>query len=106
MYRSLALSPTRPPPSLVRALLTLRSSLLELTFTTWTALFPAAKPPKKTPYSLYTSSGSIPTRGHPESTILAAETDEMEYESRNQMGVGIGGGEGESSGEAAGYSVQ
>lgn len=30
----------------------------------------------------------------------------MEYESRNQMGVGMGGGQGESAGEAAGYSVQ
>lgn len=69
-------------------------------------LFPAAQPPRKTPFSIYTKSGSLPNPKQPEPTAIAAETEEMEYESRNQMGTGIGGGQGESAGEATGYSVQ
>lgn len=71
-----------------------------------TGLFPAAQPPLKTPFYTYTKSGGLPNSKHPEPTLLAAETDEMEYESRNQLGVGLGGGHGESAGEASGYSVQ
>ena len=38
--------------------------------------------------------------------MLAAETPDMEYDSRNQMGVGLGGGDGQVSGEGHGYSVE
>ncbi|GAA6055841.1 hypothetical protein JCM3770_004786 [Rhodotorula araucariae] len=41
------------------------------------ALFPSTQPPAKTPFSLFTPSGDPDSRA-----ILAAETDEIEYDSR------------------------
>ncbi|GAA5989774.1 hypothetical protein JCM5350_000135 [Sporobolomyces pararoseus] len=62
------------------------------------ALFPSAQPPSKTPYSLYQDD----TQTH---SLLAAETSEIEFESRNHLGssasedVGAGG-------EDKGYSTE
>ncbi|GAA5903096.1 DNA-directed RNA polymerase I subunit RPA49 [Sporobolomyces salmoneus] len=58
------------------------------------ALFPSAQPPSKTPYSLYT---------HGESqSLLAAETDDIEFESRNHIGEAAE----EAGGEERGYSTE
>ncbi|KAK4699115.1 DNA-directed RNA polymerase I subunit RPA49, partial [Phenoliferia sp. Uapishka_3] len=67
------------------------------------ALFPAATPPTTTPFQLYSQGGATNGEGP---TVLAGETPDMEYDSRNQMGVGIGGGDGQVSGEGQGYSVE
>ena len=61
------------------------------------ALFPSAQPPSKTPYSLYTSSESQSS-----SSLLAAETDDIEFESRNQLGSSVE----EVGGEEKGYSTE
>ncbi|BGP43179.1 DNA-directed RNA polymerase I subunit rpa49 [Rhodotorula kratochvilovae] len=64
------------------------------------ALFPSTQPPAKTPFSLFTPSGdanSADSRGA--RAVLAAETDEIEFESRNHIGR-------DANGEDDGYSVQ
>ncbi|KAL8277074.1 hypothetical protein RQP46_010502 [Phenoliferia psychrophenolica] len=66
------------------------------------ALFPSATPPPTTPFTLYSQGGTVGEGP----TVLAAETPDMEYDSRNQMGVGFGGGDGQVSGEGQGYSVE
>ncbi|GAA6020401.1 hypothetical protein JCM10207_002095 [Rhodosporidiobolus poonsookiae] len=64
------------------------------------ALFPSAQPPSKTPYTLYTKSAAAPNLEKRDAAVLAGETDEIEFESRNHLGLN---GEG---GEEEGYSVQ
>ncbi|GAA6001667.1 DNA-directed RNA polymerase I subunit RPA49 [Rhodotorula paludigena] len=59
------------------------------------ALFPSAQPPAKTPFTLYTPTGTPADR----QALLAAETDEIELESRNHLGLAAGG-------EDDGYSTQ
>ncbi|BGP35152.1 DNA-directed RNA polymerase I subunit rpa49 [Rhodotorula toruloides] len=65
------------------------------------ALFPSAQPPSKTPYTLYTKSGEVVGGDgrKRQQAVLAAETDDVEFESRNQLGV-------DEHGEGEGYSVQ
>ncbi|GAA5869523.1 hypothetical protein JCM8547_001514 [Rhodosporidiobolus lusitaniae] len=62
------------------------------------ALFPSAQPPHKTPYTLYSKNGKA-VEGEP--AVLAGETDDIEFESRNHVGL-----DGEEAGESEGYSVQ
>lgn len=63
-------------------------------------LFPSTQPPAKTPFSLYTPSGDAPSADSRGSrAVLAAETDEIEYESRNHVGNSHDG-------ESEGYAVQ
>jgi hypothetical protein len=62
-----------------------------------TALYTSARPPAKTPYSLYTRGGDAPSAST--SSVLAAETDAIEYNSRNQLGL-------DRDGEEAGHAVQ
>ncbi|GAA5930863.1 DNA-directed RNA polymerase I subunit RPA49 [Sporobolomyces koalae] len=57
------------------------------------ALFPSAQPPAKTPYSLYS---------HESQSLLAAETDDIEFESRNHLGSSVE----EVGGEERGYSTE
>ncbi|BGP19904.1 hypothetical protein JCM10213_008622 [Rhodosporidiobolus nylandii] len=64
------------------------------------ALFPSTQPPSKTPYTLYSSNGQPPNVDKHHRVVLAAETDEIEYESRNHAGGDDGQDENE------GYSVQ
>ncbi|GAA5888482.1 hypothetical protein JCM6882_008637 [Rhodosporidiobolus microsporus] len=61
------------------------------------ALFPSAQPPSKTPFTLYTKTGQ-PPRGDDDPAVLAAETDEIEFESGNHAQTGVEDNEG--------YSVQ
>ncbi|GAA6007435.1 hypothetical protein JCM11491_004162 [Sporobolomyces phaffii] len=56
-------------------------------------LFPSAHPPAKTPYALYTRD---------KRSLLAAETDQIEFESRNHLGTAVD----EVGGEREGYSTQ
>ncbi|GAA6060897.1 hypothetical protein JCM10212_000180 [Sporobolomyces blumeae] len=60
------------------------------------ALFPSAQPPAKTPFSLYIASSSS------SQTVLAAETDDIEFESRNHLGKSHE----EAGGEDLGYSAE
>ncbi|GAA5966974.1 hypothetical protein JCM3765_004419 [Sporobolomyces pararoseus] len=60
------------------------------------ALFPSAQPPSKTPYSVYENDSKT-------NSLLAAETSEIEFESRNHLG---GSEEGQGEGEAKGYSTE
>ncbi|GAA5920110.1 hypothetical protein JCM1841_004105 [Sporobolomyces salmonicolor] len=64
------------------------------------ALFPSAQPPSKTPFILYSRDGQPPNAAK-DQAVLAAETDDIEYESRNHLGY-----EGDVQGEAEGYSVE
>ncbi|GAA5878032.1 hypothetical protein JCM16303_002824 [Sporobolomyces ruberrimus] len=57
------------------------------------ALFPSAQPPSKTPYSLYTKDSQ---------SLLAAETDDIEFESRNHLGSTVDS----VGGEERGYSTE
>ena len=63
-------------------------------------LFPSTQPPAKTPFTLYTPSGDAPSADQRGSrALLAAETEEIEYDSRNHIGNSADG-------EAQGYAVQ
>lgn len=66
------------------------------------ALFPSVQPPSRTPFTLYSQTGE-PSE---DKTVLAAQTDQMEYDSRNHMGTELGHGDGQVAGEAAGHSTQ
>ncbi|GAA5862065.1 hypothetical protein JCM3774_006158 [Rhodotorula dairenensis] len=59
------------------------------------ALYTSARPPAKTPYTLYTRAGESSAS----TSVLAAETDSIEFDSRNQLGV-------DKDGEDAGHAVQ
>jgi hypothetical protein len=63
------------------------------------ALFPSAKPSARTPFTLYAQSGD----GSAGPATLAAQTEEIEYDSRNQLGKGLGG---DMVGEGVGHSVE
>ncbi|GAA5940277.1 hypothetical protein JCM3775_004418 [Rhodotorula graminis] len=63
-------------------------------------LFPSTQPPAKTPFTLYTPSGDAPSADARGSrALLAAETDEIEYDSRNHVGGSVDA-------EAQGYAAQ
>lgn len=67
------------------------------------ALFPAAQPPLNTPFTVYTNEKEKSSSSR---AVIAAETESMEWDSRNHLGIEMGGGDGEVAGEGPGYSVQ
>ncbi|GAA6037685.1 hypothetical protein JCM8097_002284 [Rhodosporidiobolus ruineniae] len=64
-------------------------------------LFPSVNPPTKTAFTAYTPTGKAPADGKRDAHVLAGETDEIEYESRNHLGL-----DGEVQGETEGYAVE
>ncbi|KAM0748695.1 RNA polymerase I associated factor, A49-like protein [Meredithblackwellia eburnea MCA 4105] len=63
------------------------------------ALFPATKPPSSTPFAMYRSVDGA-------QTVLAAETKDMEFESRNHRVGTPSNKDGQSNGEETGYSAE
>ena len=63
------------------------------------ALFPAAQPPTNAPFTVYANEKG-------KHNVIVAETESMEWDSRNHLGIEQGGRDGEIAGEGPGYSVQ